>query len=207
MTCIVGYISGNKTIYMGGDRAAVNQFGIQKILTEPKVYFVDNFVIGFCGSLRFGQVVRYSFTPPEKPEGMSLMGYMCGPFVTTLRTVLEEQYPDCNEDSESGCDGSLLVGTEGRLFGIDSSFAVLESNKPYLCIGSGEYHANSALEVLQYLNNKNKCVTTPEHDIELALSLSALNCCGVARPFDIAIYNDVFTIKTLTTLEKDSINI
>ena len=64
MTCIVALSVGNK-VFLGGDSAASDEkSGLILQTTDPKVFKVGQFGIGFVDSFRMGQILQYNWTPP-----------------------------------------------------------------------------------------------------------------------------------------------
>ena len=70
MTAIVA-IRQDNTVYMGGDSAGVAGLKIT-IRKDPKVFINGNFLMGFTTSFRMGQLLQYSFKPPEHPKNMTI---------------------------------------------------------------------------------------------------------------------------------------
>ncbi len=59
MTCIVALIHENK-VFMGGDAAASDdKSGLIFQRTDPKVFKVGQYGIGFVDSFRMGQILQY----------------------------------------------------------------------------------------------------------------------------------------------------
>lgn len=174
MTCIVGIVDNGKVI-IGGDSAGVSGY-LTTLRADAKVFRNGSFLIGFTSSFRMGQLLRYTFHPPERPTDMDIFEYMVKMFVESVRECLKNGgYTRKEYEQESG--GVFLIGYEGRLFIIDSDFQVSESITEYAAVGSGN---EIALGVL-YATNKE----TPRSRIEMALKAAEYFISGVRSPFTI----------------------
>ena len=189
MTCIIGLVDENKNIYMGGDSAAVKGYTIVT-RKDPKVFKKDNVIIGFCGSWRMGQLLRWSFKPPIKTESIDIEEYMNTSFINSIRKCLSSGGFLTKKDGEER-GGVFLVGIEGRLFRIDSDFHVGENLSNYDAIGCGEEFALGAMYVLE-----SDIYKKPEGKIFDALVTVQNFCSGVREPFIIDVLRSVDKIKT-----------
>lgn len=143
MTCIAGAIKGDE-VWIGGDAVAVHYGNAARVSTQAKVFQVGEFLIGSSGTLRVQQIIRYLFTPPAIEA--DLVTYMVRVFVPALRTVIKEnggEITDSNGNSQ--LDGRYLVGVRGRLFEIDSSYAVFEAKANYAAVGCADQEALAAM--------------------------------------------------------------
>lgn len=181
MTCIVGLIEDGK-VYMGGDSAGVsNNYSHIISREDTKVFKNGKFLIGYTTSFRMGQLLRFSFNPPEITEGQDLYEYMCTSFITEVMNVMEKnKFATINNNEISG--GKFLVGVEGRLFEVGNDFDVGELKGNFGACGSGVYFAFGALETLERLSKK---YISPESKIELALVVAEKYSPGVCGPFNV----------------------
>ena len=174
MTCIVGMVH-NKTVYMGADSAGVAGFDI-RTRKDPKVFISGEFIIGYTSSFRMGQILRYSFSPPNPREGVEPYKYMCTEFIDTLISTMKEKgFATVNNNEVRG--GIFLVGYRGSLFEVESDFQVGEVYKNYASVGCGEAYALGALYSIE------KSDTMPEERIKIALSAAQEFSAGVREPF------------------------
>lgn len=174
MTAIVGFTDGKK-VWMGGDSAGTA--GTKTTLRkDEKVFINGDFLIGFCGSFRMGQLLRYSFSPPAKKEGQDLYAYMVTDFVDAVRACLKQGgYARADNGEEQG--GLFLVGHKGRLFEIECDYQVGESFLAYEAIGCGEEVARGVMYATEG--------KAPKERIELALSAAEQFSAAVRAPFTI----------------------
>lgn len=172
MTCIVG-IKTPKGLYIGGD-SAVSSGNLVQILEDPKVWQRGQFIIGFAGSLRVGQIVKYKMKIPpiNKREPTQ---YMVTGFVDAMRKVLKKAGASREDNKEEEQDNQFLIGFKGRLFEIDEAYGVCEVGDEYVAIGSGTEYALGSLHT-----SKGQ---PPEKRIKAALEAAAYFCDGVRPPF------------------------
>lgn len=178
MTCIVGWVHKG-TIYMGGDSAAVGGMDI-KVRLEPKVFIVNNsFIIGFTGSIRMGQLLRFSLKPGMQRKSQTDYEYMCTDFINTVRKCFTAGgfMGKDKEDGEREEGGSFLVGYHGVLYEIASDFQVGINSEPYCSLGCGEDYAHGSLFTTAKLN------LSPQEKITYALETATHFSTGVRPPF------------------------
>jgi ATP-dependent protease HslVU (ClpYQ) peptidase subunit len=173
MTAIVGVAKEGK-VYLGGDTRGSNGWtGSQYSL--PKVFTNGVCVMGYTSDYRMGQLLQYSFSPPKRHKEEDLMKYMITDFVEGIRTTLKSGgYASVESNVEKG--GFFLVGIEGRLFRIESNYAVLEPARQFDAVGCGEDFALGCL-----YNNLDK---DPKVRLKEALETAAEFSIGVSAPFD-----------------------
>lgn len=157
MTCIVGYIDKEK-IYMGCDSAGTS-WCTQRELAKPKVMIKNsdniNFIIGVCGSIRLLNIIEYRFVIPEfRYEKSNIDTYINTTFIDSLKQCLLANGNCQSTDSvQSMPDGSFLVGINGRLFEIQSNFAVVENNEKNSVVGSGREYAYGSLHTTKNIKS------------------------------------------------------
>ncbi len=174
MTCIVGLVD-KKTIYMGGDSAGVAGYDIQK-RKDSKVFNNGEFLIGFTSSFRMGQLLRYSFVPPQPKEGQDTFEYMVTDFIDGVRNCLKKGgYARIENNEDSG--GTFLVGYKGRLFEIQSDFQVAETIQPYVAVGCGDAYALGSFYSTEEMPAQDR--------VQKALETAEMFSAGVCSPFNI----------------------
>lgn len=184
MTCIVGYIDkANKTVYMGGDTVSVCG---TKVLTrkDVKVFARTNpsnntMLIGFTGSFRMGQLLRYKLIIPKHLEGLSTFEYMCTYFIDAVRQVLKENgLTKVNNNEEE--IGTFLIAYNQRLFKVECDLQVGEIDLPYNSCGNGEDYA---MATMRTLNEYSREVYSAEEIVQTALKVSEDFCNTVKKPY------------------------
>ena len=136
MTAIAALVDHGK-IWMGGDSAATcsdtHRLVIRK---DEKVFIRGNFIFGFTSSFRMGNLLRYSFYPPEQGKDVSDIEYMNTSFVNTIRDCFRAGgYMRTDEGSDRG--GVFLVGYRGNVYEIQSDFQVGVPADSFMACGCG----------------------------------------------------------------------
>jgi len=179
MTCIVGIVSDK--IWIGGDSAASGD-GTVILRKDEKVFKRDQFLYGYAGSFRLGQLLRYKFNPPTKrSKRQDIYEYMVSEWMDSLRKCLKDSgYTKILDENHEEIEASFLVGYKGRLFIVDEDLNVGETLHSYIAIGSGEPYALGSLNTTDKIKNMD-----PEKRIQLALEAAAEMSTGVRPPFHI----------------------
>lgn len=180
MTCIVGLVivglvdKETGTVYIGGDSAGSADTFIS-IRADEKVFNNGPFIMGFCGSFRMGQLLRYKFDPPRQTVNQDDMKYMVSTFIDSVRKCFGEngfgKTPD--KDDNRGC--TFLVGYNGKLYTIMSDFQVAQLHDNYYAIGSGADLALGSLYSTVGLKDEDR--------ITIALEAASKFNSAVAAPF------------------------
>lgn len=181
MTCIVGYISKSKkknTVYMGIDSMGYKGDSY-RMITDKKIIKKGDFLFGCCGSFRFMQLVKYSFTPPDIDKGQDVYEYMCTDFITELKNCLFSEVGEPIPGNEEFPTVDLMVAFRGRLFRVWLDFSVSEEVTDYITSGAGEDYAMGALDILEDLD------LPTEDKITRALAVAERYCTSVRGPFHI----------------------
>lgn len=175
MTCIVA-LTHKSVIWMGGDSALTDDMFGQFTRVEPKVFIINDMIIGYAGSARLGNVLRYSFQPPtiNKADRQDLMKYMVTKFVDGMREVTRSKGLMHKEEVEE-ISGHILVGIGGRVFAIYEDWQVAEPREPFMAIGSGTDLALGSLFSTRRSDPKTRLL--------LALKAAAQYNAAVRAPF------------------------
>ena len=182
MTCIVGLVDKDGTVYLGGDAAAVSGL-FTSPRKDPKVFVKGDFVYGYTSSFRMGDIIQYSFDAPEFNEhSQTLSEYMRTDFIDNLRSCFKSKGYAANEHGreEAGC---FLVGTRGRLFRIDTDYQIGELLDEYCSVGCGDELALGSLHTTNVSFQAGNI--DPETRLTLALNAAAYFSGGVRPPFTI----------------------
>jgi ATP-dependent protease HslVU (ClpYQ) peptidase subunit len=172
MTAIAGVVYDGK-VYIGGDSAGVSGWDLY-VRADAKVFTNGPFVMGFTSSFRMGQLLRYAFVEPARPEGVDDAAYMVTAFVDGVREALKAGgWAKTNSSQEEG--GTFLVGYRGRLYIVYGDYQVAEPADGFAAVGCGD---NQALGVLYATPDM-----APEARINLALSAAERFSAGVRGPF------------------------
>lgn len=171
MTCIAGVVE-NGIVYIGGDSAGVANYDLT-VRADSKVFINGHFIMGFTSSFRMGQLLRYSFIPPDYDPRVEVDKYMVTTFIDAVRKCLKDGGYATTIDGEESA-GTFLVGFNGRLFIIDSDYQVGESIDSFCSVGCGAPYAVGSLS-----STSGK----PEERIRKALETAERFNAGVRGPF------------------------
>lgn len=170
MTTIIGVEYANRCVVLGDSRVV----GDSKIYSHPdmvKVVTNGNFIIGAAGDVRALQVILHTWKPPvavakdkDKP-----FQFMISKVVPSLKQQLTDYGLLDTKSPDKDFELYVLIAFNGKIFEIDSDFAVSRSDSGYYGIGTGGDYALGAL----YAG------ATPEQ----AASIAALNDSKTAEPF------------------------
>jgi hypothetical protein len=185
MTCIVALINENK-VFLGGDAAASDdKSGLIFQRTDPKVFKVGQFGIGFVDSFRMGQILQYSWTPPVyKPTSgyRNLDKFLRTRFVESVKEAFKENgYGNQNPGTEDGDEGGIFIVTvqgAGRIFTMDSDFHIGEADVQYMAEGAGQELALGSLFSTAQIK-------TPRKRVRMALEAATKFNMSVRPPFTI----------------------
>lgn len=195
MTCIVA-IKHNGTIYMGADSAGSEVGGIAiRTRSDEKVFVADGFIIGFAGSFRLGQLLRYSLTVPEQSSKQDDMLFMVDTFIDSIRYMLREKGVLSKESETEYQCGEFIVGYRGNIYMIEGDFQVACPIEDYMAAGSGDQAALGALYATEDMGIE------PENRIRIALEAAQEYSLGVREPFNILKFENSSVNQTATTQE------
>ena len=150
MTCIVGWVDKNKDIYMGCDSLGTGN-GITWHLEDSKIFKNGEFLIGFCGCVRFENIIQYKFKCVKQKSTMDDRTYMYTVFVDTLiKCIKDNGWLKNKEDVISLGDNSvLLVGYKGFLYELCGDLQLNRVSENYRAIGAGKEIALGVLYAVQ----------------------------------------------------------
>lgn len=179
MTCIVG-LEQDGIVYIGGDSAGVEAYSLAICgRADEKVFVTESgeFIMGFCGSFRIGQLLRYALSPPEQSQKKDDMAYMVTDFIDAVRAMQKDKGSMKKENELEEHDAAFLVGYKGRLYVVESDFQVGRPIENYAAVGCGAQIALGAM-----FATRNSGLAAPNR-IELALTAAAEYSAGVRGPF------------------------
>jgi len=150
MTCIVGYVDKESgLVYIGGDSGAVAENFLMP-RKEAKVFRRGDFIFGYCGSFRMGNLLEFSFVPPESE--VYDRHYMCTTFVNALRKCfLEGGVAEVENNVETG--GSFLVATGDTLYEVDEDYNIGEYITHFFSVGIGSEFAMGAMHAIEEIDS------------------------------------------------------
>ena len=175
MTCIVA-VEHEGNVYVGADSIGVA--GWEKASrADQKVFVNGDFIMGFCGSFRLGQLLKYSFEPPAQSSKSEDMEYLVNDFVDSIRALLKEKGSITVDDGvEDMIASSFIVGYRGKIYTIESDLQVAMHTEPYFAVGAGAQLALGSL--YSTIDDPD-----PEKRLITALNAASTFCAAVAPPF------------------------
>lgn len=179
ITCIAAVIDDG-AVYIGGDSfCGVSGYPTAEQQAVPKVYRLEEFVIGGAGGIRQLQLAQYSFMPPcpRSYEPEYLLRYMCVEFVDVLKQTLHANDATTIADACEYGYFDLIVGIRNRLFVVGGDFSVVAPLQPYTAVGCGRDVAIGALAAMPGV--------PPVARITRALELAAQSCPFVMGPYTV----------------------
>ena len=182
MTCIVGIADGVGGVHIGGDSfGSDGHTGV--VLAEPKIFQLGEFIIGYCGSFRMGQILQYQFEPPAREEGQTDMSYLTVSFIDMFRHTLEVTRFFTKEESIEEKMGPCVLGYRGEVYVIQDDLAVLHVVDDFVSVGAGSEVANAVLYATREL------ALDPVSRLGLALDTAAYQITSVRGPFHVISWN------------------
>jgi len=176
MTCIVGIADGKGGIHIGGDSfGSDGHAGV--ILAEPKIFQIGEFIIGYCGSFRMGQILQYQFEPPSREEGQTDMSYLITSFIDHFRYTLEQTRFFTKEEPLEEKMGPCVLGYRGEVYVLQDDLAILHVVDDFVSVGSGGEVANAVLYATREIE------LDPASRLVLALDTAAYQLTSVRGPF------------------------
>jgi ATP-dependent protease HslVU (ClpYQ) peptidase subunit len=180
MTCIVALKVPNVCVWVGGDSGAFKEDEISQRSCE-KVFYNGDFLIGFSGSFRVGQLIKYSFSPPPIKDPENIMRYFVVDFIDSLKECLRSKGNlKTNESGEECHECDIIVAYKDKVVSIESDFNVGDHLDNYISIGSGALYALGALSAIEEIDN-----LTPEQKILKSLFASEKHSPSVVQPFTV----------------------
>lgn len=181
MTCIVGLVY-NGHVYVGGDSAAVEVGGYAvQTRADEKVFQRGSYIMGFSGSFRMGQLLRYAGSLPDPPAveagSIELYRFMCTTFIDSVREIFKAGGFTAKETADAELiQGEFIVAVHGKLFAVHTDYQVAQSSDGFTSVGCGYQIALGALYA-------SRGWADPILRVKLALEAAEKFSAGVRGPF------------------------
>ena len=153
MTCVVG-IRGRSGVLLAGD-SQFSDWNAKIMAEDPKAFELSEVVaIAYCGSGRLGQILTYHMDQLDSPPlGMDEHRWAVRYFIEHLRVVLDATgHLHVWRNIEHLGASAFLLAVRGRLFNVYEDFEVLEHQRIFSALGSGDEVAIGAMAAI--LGNK-----------------------------------------------------
>lgn len=172
MTLIVGLEHDGKVV-VGADSFVGNGNHCYRV-GEPKVFRNGPLLIGYCGSMRFGALMRHKLTVPRRNKDQSNSEYMATSVADRIRKVVADNgYQRKKDEREHG--GFALIGYKGRLYRLQEQYDLTPVGDGWIAQGAGEDIAIGVLAATEGMDGPDR--------VEHVLSLVARFSPWVAEPF------------------------
>ena len=153
-------------------------------MMTPKVWKSGEFLYGYCGSLRAGQILQHIFAAPQLPDDDTddaIEKYLVQEWSEALRSCfLDSGHAKIKHEVQTANDTWFLLGVRGRLYQMQGDYSVWRVSRGYQAIGSGEQFALGALEVMSKQRKYRA-----ERMILTALAAAAEHAPTVGPPFNV----------------------
>lgn len=169
MSCVIGIVEKGIT-YFGYETTGAGATQKARYNT-PKVFRSGDYVIGYAGSYRVGQILRY-YTKYPNPDYSDLSKLMSTEFVDAMMSSMDDNRVIKNRDEIAEMDGAeTLVSIGGKLFVVQTDLSVVEPKYNYWAIGSGWSVALGSL----YSTDEEKIgvYISPQDRINIAISAAS----------------------------------
>ena len=181
MSLVIGYCDAlTGKVWMASDGLAT--FGCAQVETVKIRRYHGDLLVGTTGLHRLNNIILDLHAPTAE-----LPGRLANPYAFAVRFAqdLRVRCKDAgiltvNKEGQEDMGGRVLLGYNGRLFGVSSDFAVIE-HAPWWAIGCGCEWAEGALAALDKL----KTSLTPRDRLLLVLELVASRDIHVAPPYTV----------------------
>lgn len=145
MTTIAGIMWMNNVV-MACDSLVTDGDYSYDCFSPCKIIEYTDWMIGVAGGVRLNQIIQSTEFPEFIPDTHIPYDWFITEFIPELRSALKENGDLCvNEVGQEYMDGELLVGFPGVLFRVHKFFSVLDPQRVFDAIGSGEHVALGVL--------------------------------------------------------------
>lgn len=177
MTCIIGYVDDEGSMYLAGDSAASAGYDLT-IKRTPKVFAKGGMLIGVAGYWRMAQIIQYLYDFPEHEAEVSTEEYIVAHFVEGLREAVRDAGHVRKEMEQERHESSILVAYQGQLFEIEGNYQVTDTKHNFYAIGSGAPYALGVMYATE-----GSLSDEPLLRLKLALEAAEEFSTGVRAPF------------------------
>ncbi len=181
MTCIIGLVDADGTVWMGGDRrtsAAHEHYALAHPKVSRRPVGDGTMLIGYAGD-PLSLILRGLALPAPGPQ-QDAMGYIVGPVRYCLTKMLRDEGLLTPGDTSLQSDTHFLVGYKGHLVWFQTTMLPVCVDINYDAVGVGSSEALAALHAMTACG-----APPPQRMIETALRASADIVRTVGPPFDI----------------------
>lgn len=176
----IAAISDGTNIWMAGDSAGTEDHHYITLDAQPKVFQVDNVLIGFTTSFAMGRALQHRLKVPPLSNSATIAQidkWVAVEFTDAVKNCLNEiNFISYNDGSHIG--GRFILGVSGLLYLYDD-FAAVRVENGIAAVGAGVSVLYGALYATDSLN------MDPITRLTLALEAASKYVAGVLPPFHI----------------------
>ena len=137
-------VKNDEKIVFASDSAGSNSNRIW-IITEGKFFKLnDDLAIGYAGSFREEQIIKYDLSVPTQEPSETDDHFMYN-LANAIKSALVDK--SANKDADN-CISNLIICYKNRLFHFSVDFQIVEYDGVFEAIGSGQCYAIGAMETL-----------------------------------------------------------
>ena len=181
MTCIIAFRDYNDNVWLAGDKMSSNGMSHQ-LVKDPKAFQVGDFYFGYTDSFYMGQLLKYTFVPPERPEGITDEQYLFVNVRLALTDLFDQNEFGIRDRGTLECPepsfGEFIMVYKGRIFLVQANMSFLEYD--VATCGSGYQVAQGALTALV----ESTILSAPEM-LTKTMDIVSRTCVGVSKELDI----------------------
>ena len=176
MTLVIA-VEERGRIIMGADSAAGEPGEFYAFNHLEKIARCGPYLVGFCGSLRVGQVLHHLVEWPEPPAEVPLTSFLVREVAPAISQAMHDAGAVREGQGILGEKTVVLLAVRGELYAIGSDLTLIRIDGP-ACIGCGRHAAYPAMEALALAG-----VETARRRIEITLEIVARRVPVVEPPF------------------------
>lgn len=146
MTCVVG-VRTTGGVLLAADSQMSWENGNRMARDAKTIELSEVLAVAYCGSGRLGQLLQYHLDQLDDPPiGRDEQRWAVKEFIPYLRGVTEDAgHLHIHRNVEELGESAFLFAVRGRLFSVDSDFAVNEHRFAFDALGSGMETAIGAM--------------------------------------------------------------
>ncbi len=143
------------------------------ITRDAKVFLRDEIVLGFCGSLRFGELLALTTLPRRPTQRGDVDLWVRRDFCRALQQAAKDRDFTLGEGTDAD-DSEGIIGIGGVIYCISPGAVAYRVGADYAAIGSGAAWAEGSL-----YSSSGK----PKARLTKALEATEAHCASVRRPW------------------------
>lgn len=177
MTCIAA-VETKAGVWMGCDSLTSYGWAVD-VTNRSKIFKRQDFLMGVCGEVRISNLLEQTLDVRPRYENEGLDAYFVNACAEAIRELFKKTGCLTIENSKEDFRGKMLVAYRGRLFELNSDFAVVTGKTlGYCAAGSGEIVARGSL-----FSTRTIAKLSPKARVAMALKAAEHHVSSVRGPF------------------------